>query len=226
MLTCILYKRKQILEHSYQERYKTCNFHRYQMGNKNYSKFKNNKNGFQQFFVHKHTGGRFSLHRGIPSDAQTIKLLTFHEVKKQGSFFPVFRPISTHLTPLQKGFLQQQLSKQIHKIYCSLLCFDCPQDMFKHLQDVKIENSVLKSIFGEDQSCKSKQRKMSKMSSSLPVTARDLLPLEVKLNYGTTKFPVLSFLQTFQIQSICTQSVYMQLFHTHTAKVCFHVNYV
>lgn len=98
--------------------------------------------------------------------------------------------------------------------------------MFKHLQDVKIANSVLKSIFGEDQSCKSKQRKMSKMSSSLPVKTRDLLPLEVKLNYGTTKFPVLSFLQTFQIQSICTQSVNMQLFHTHTAKVCFHVNYV
>lgn len=72
--------------------------------------------------------------------------------------------------------------------------------MFKHLQDVKIANSVLKSIFGEDQSCKSKQRKTSKMSSSLPVKTRDLLPLEVKLNYGTTKFPVLSFLQTFQIQ--------------------------
>lgn len=30
---------------------------------------KTKKNGFQQFFVHKHTGGRFSLHRGIPSDA-------------------------------------------------------------------------------------------------------------------------------------------------------------
>ena len=39
------------------------------MGKKTTLNLKTKKNGFQQFFVHKHTGGRFSLHRGIPSDA-------------------------------------------------------------------------------------------------------------------------------------------------------------